>query len=229
MPRDEVASSEHVQREWKRIIFKATRDILEAVEEEPDLSAAVSRLGGGFGREPSQRLRVLAGLIGNSSALDVADVRIRGRRLMRGESNRLFHRMVGALRAASECGLAIQEPALDSDGRWTMKITCKRREGICEHEARIERDLHRWTAGAQELKASDSAAHRKLGTKALEMAAEPELRTGVNCYGKTGDLAIALDCRPGEELVTTDASFDVMAEVMDFTVNRIPSPIARQA
>lgn len=221
-PREDVASSDHAQREWKRITFRAVRDVLEAVEEEPDLSAVLSRLGHGFGREPSQRLRALGLIVGRSQSLDTADARIRGRRLLRGEADRLFHRVVGTLRTGSDCGLAVQEPAPDPNGRWTMKITCQRREGICRHEERLGKDAARWSAGARDLMKSEDASHRKIGRKGLEMASRPELRTGVNCYGGTGDLAIALDCRAGEELVTTDAIFDVMAPAMGFTVQRIP-------
>jgi hypothetical protein len=221
-PRDNVASSDHAQREWKRITFKAVRDVLEAVEEEPDLSAVLSRLGRGFGRAQSQRLRALALIVGTSQTLDTADARIRGRRLLRGEADRLFHRVVGTLRAGSECGLAVQQPTVDPDGRWTMKITCQRREGICRHEERLGQDAPRWSAGARALKESETASHRNVGRKGVEMASTPRLRTGVNCYGVTGDLAIALDCRAGEELVTTDAIFEVMAPAMGFTVQRIP-------
>lgn len=220
-PKHEVASSEHVQREWKRVTFHGARDFLEAVEHEPDLAAVLRRMGIGYGREPSQRWLVAALLVASSDTLDIADIKIRARRMLRGESKRLLRQRLGELRSSSSCGLAVQEPTLGPDGTWVMKTTCQRGEGICQHEDRLGHDLARWRAGAIALRDSEKADHRKMGTRGVEMADDPPKRTGVNCFGRTGDLAIALDCRSEERLVTTDASFAVMAEAMGFSVHRL--------
>lgn len=228
-PRDEVASSGHVEREWKRIVFTTVRDLLAALEEEEDFSAAVRRMGIGFGREPSQRWLALALLCAGSDRVDASDIRLRALRMLRGDMERLYRQCVGENRTASRCGLARQIPQQDARGRWHMKTTCKRGEGICDHEARITRDLRRWKAGADALTSSTQPALRKMGALANEMADDPGIRTGVNTYGRTGDLAIALDCKVGELIVTTDVSFTVLAPAMGVQVHRIPSSTASGA
>jgi hypothetical protein len=220
-PQSEVVTSEHVEREWKRILFHALRTILEAAEEEDDLSAAVARLGRGFGREPSQRLRALALAVAGSERLDVETMAIRARELLRGDASRRFRRTVALVRQRSECGLARARPHQD-EGAWKLKATCVIREGICRHEGRIADDLVRWTSGAEVLRGSEDEKLRRMGETAKRMADAPRERTGRNCYGRTGDLAIAVDCEPDEVLVTTDGSFEVMAEALGFTVEKIP-------
>ena len=227
-PKADVASSDHVEREWKRILFTSTRDLLKAVETQPDLSSALRMMGSGYGRAASQRLLALALVCRASTALDVQDIKIRSLQMLRGDARRLYHQTVGDSRSMSQCGLARQEPSQGADGEWQMKITCQRREGICDHEARIGNDLARWRAGAEALAASGNAALRKMGQLAGKMADDPALRTGKNTYGKTGDLAIALDCGTDELLVTTDQSFSVMALAMGFQVHLIGSPAAAQ-
>lgn len=225
-PRDDVASSDHVEREWKRIIFKTVRDFLDAVETEPDLSAICARMSFGFGREGSQRWRVASLLCGGSDSLSVTDIRIRGRQLLRGNGSRLFRRCIGDLRTESRCGLARQEPFVGSDGEWQMKITCQRGEGICDQEDRIGRDLARWKAGADALAASTDSRLHNMGKTAQAMAENAKIRTGKNTYERTGDLAIALDCRADELLVTTDHSFSVLASAMGYRVHHIEAASA---
>jgi hypothetical protein len=184
-------------------------------------------MGIGFGREPSQRWLVLAVLCAGSDRLDASDIRLRALRMLRGDMERLYRRCVGDNRTPSRCGLARQIPQQDASGRWHMKTTCKRRAGICDHEARIGRDLPRWKAGADALASSTTPALQKMGALAKKMADDPAIRTGVNTYGKTGDLAIALDCKIDEVLVTTDASFAFLAPAMGFRVERIATSTPR--
>ncbi len=225
-PTDDVVTSDHVEREWKRILFTAIRDILEAAEGESSIGGIFKRLGGGFGREQAQRLLALALLCGpTDDETSVHELRIRAQRFLRGDIERLLNRTVGTVRRTSRCGLATQRPQLDSSGRWHMKTTCKIREGICVHEERIENDLVRWNLGADALVNSDSNSLKKMGKTAREMAANPRVRTGKNTYGHTGDLAIALECKPGEALVTSDHSFDALAPAMSFQVLRIPTSV----
>jgi hypothetical protein len=221
-PRREVVTSDHVQREWKRIVVNAVGAVVEAAETEPDLAAMFARLGRGFGREPAQRQRALALVSGGTNSINATDIKIRGRQALR-EVDARVRRRVGSIRSASACGLAVAEPRQAPDGRWTVKQTCKRGEGICDHEARLDQDLPRWCAGAQALVGSSSNGLRTMGHTALKMADGPELRTGSNCYQRTGDLAIALDCRRDEVLVTTDKSFLTLGSAMGFAVDHLPT------
>jgi hypothetical protein len=223
-PREQVATSEHVRREWKRILFHAARAFLEAVENEPDLSAVLRRMGFGYGREASQRWMAAALLCAGSDNLGIADIKIRCRRLLRGDIDRILQGSIGTLREASACGLARQEPTQGRDGRWQLKDTCKRREGICNHEQRLGRDMGRWRTAASALSVSEDASLRRMGKVATEMADDAVRRTGVNCYGKTGDIAIALDCSSKERLVTTDKSFMQLGDRMGFRVVLIAPP-----
>lgn len=218
--RNDIVTSEAVQREWKRIIVEAVGALVDAVEKEPDLGSAFARLGVGYGRAGLQRWRAAALVTGRSNSFDAKLARVRGRQVIR-DVDALLKRSVGSVRYPSTCGLAVAQPREVVEGRPTVKCTCRRREGICDHEARLGQNLARWRAGAQALNQSTESSHRRMAQTAIEMANEPVKRTGVNCYGKTGDLAIALDCRRGEILVTTDASFEVMQDAMGFVVERI--------
>jgi hypothetical protein len=219
-PRADVVTSEHVVREWKRIIFASVTALIDAMDSEPDLSAAMAKLGIGYGRQASQRWRAAALVCTDTESIDRTAAKLRGRQLLRGDAMVRLESVVAEVRDASGCGLAKQEPQL-RDGAWTMKTTCKRREGICDHEARVGRDFTRWSAGAHALTQSADDGLRKTGKTALEMANSPEVRTGVNCYGRTGDLAIATDCRPDETVVTTDHSFTELSAAMGFKVHLI--------
>ncbi|MGH2943566.1 MAG: hypothetical protein ACRDLN_12420 [Solirubrobacteraceae bacterium] len=192
--------------------------ILVAVEREADLSAAFARLGNGHGRASAQRWRAAAMVTG--STFDPVEAKIRGRQLLRGLEPAIS-RTVGTVRTASRCGLALEEPH-EISGGWALKSTCTRREGICDHEERIKLDLERWRNASDALANSVREADRKIGSLGQTMASTPSLRTGVNCYGRTGDLAIALDCRSDELLVTTDKSFELIGQAMGFAVRVIP-------
>jgi hypothetical protein len=224
-----VASSEHVLREWKRIVFTSVRSLVTALDEEPDLAAAISRLNVGRGREQSQRLLALSMATTNSDSLVSDDnlaktiVRTRAQQLLRGDGQRRFDRVVGDLRTASACGLAAAN-ATQKDGAWQLKMTCTWDEGICVHADHVEDRLAAWSAGAEALRRSNNESHTKLGRVGQEMAESRRKRTGKNCYARSGDLAIALDCAADEELVTTDGSFEVLGPVMGFNVVRLPTP-----
>lgn len=221
-PRAETVTSEAVQREWKRIVVGAVGSIVEAVEKEPDLAAVFARLGVGFGaREGFQRWRAAALVTGRSDTFSAQLAKVRGRQVLR-DVDAALGRSVASVRAPSRCGLAVAQPRQSAESGWTVKDTCKRREGICDHEGRLGRDLARWRKGAHSLAESSDNSLRKMGRTGLTMADEPDKRTGVNCYGKTGDLAIALDCQADELLVTTDKSFETMRQAMGFAVQRIP-------
>jgi hypothetical protein len=96
-------------------------------------------------------------------------------------------------------------------------------EGICRHEERLDDDLASWNRGSSALVGSPNDALRSMGKLADEMRASPGLRTGKNCYARTGDLSIALDCHPDETLVTTDHSFETIGPALGLTVLRIAS------
>lgn len=221
--RDRTATSEAVEREWKRIVVKAASALTVAAEQEPDLAAVLGSLAAGHGREAAQRVRALAMCIGTSDDLNRKEIAIRAQQLVRCDAASRLHTIAGEIRRTSECGLATATPTADPQGGFALKDTCRRREGICRHEARVEADLQQWRDATQALVASAVNGHRRMGHVAEQMADEPEMRTGRNCYAKTGDVQIALDCRPDEELVTTDRSFDELGRAIGFTVRRLPT------
>lgn len=218
--RRHVATSEHVVREWKRIIVHAMNDLLVALREEPDLPAVLGRLSQGFGREPSQRLRAL-GLCAGPDSLDRTEMEIRARQILRVEIDRYVDEIVGEIRRPSECPLAANDPYQEVGGEWRIDWTCRRNAGICDRVERIGGDIARWDAGAAALVASDRGDYRRQGQAARRMSAEPDYRTGKLCYQSTGDLGIALDARSGEELVTTDRSFTVICAPLGLTVRLV--------
>lgn len=216
--KSEIVTSEAVEREWKRIICDAASKIDKA-SEQADLSLLFAELSVGFGREPAQRLRTLAMLAGPTQQVSRAELKLRSDQLLRGDLNTRFAALAASIRRRSSCGLATQQPHADREG-WTLKKTCRIREGICDHEARLEGDAARWSAGAATLNEAGQP-HKKMGKTAEKMLTDARVRTGKNCYAATGDLFIALDCDPGEELVTTDAVFDILASAMQIVVHRV--------
>lgn len=218
--RDSVATSEHVEREWRRIIVHATSDLLEALGEETDWPGLYSRLSQGYGREPSQRLRALALCVGPTTPPDLAEVKIRAEQLLRVGLSELLQQVVSDVRRPSSCPLALERPVETREG-WSVRATCKRTDDICDRVDRVERELGRWTSGATALEAADEPPLKKMGKLATEMAAAPHLRKGKNCYASTGDLGIALDAMSGEEIVTTDHSFEVIAPGVGVMVRRV--------
>jgi len=137
--------------------------------------------------------------------------------MMRLGVDHLIEQVASEVRTPSECPLATAVPVLESG--WQLRTTCKRGEGICARVDRVSADLERWTAGAEALLESDSPEYKRMGRLAVTMANEPDKRTGKNCYASTGDLAIALDAHPGDEVVTTDRSFEVLGPAMGLVVH----------
>ena len=218
-----VVTSEAVEREWKRILFKAVKAILEALDEEDDMAGFGSRMGAGFGREATQRWLAFGMLWGTTDSISRAELRTRATQFLRGDIDVRLNEIVSVIRRKSKCGVATSEPVLKGLGDWDLRTTCRRREGICTHETRIAREKAAWDAAADALARSGEKSHRDMGRRAQEMSNEPPKRTGKNCYGHTGDVAIAIDCEPGEVLVTSDGSFSVMEPAMAFSVSHIPS------
>lgn len=217
---EDVVTSEHALREWIKILFHNAEAVREASESQQDLAAMFKKLAAGFGRQQAQRLLALAMVTRGSSMTDLDEINMRARQMLRVDAVRIFERTASEIRTNSSCGLAEQRPQLTSAGKWEMKTTCRKGEGICDHERRIESDVARWKDGATALEQTDDDSLRKMGKAATGMALEPSARTGKNCYARTGDVAIALDCQ-GETLVTTDKSFEVLGEAMGFPVRRI--------
>lgn len=217
---ENVATSDHVLREWLRILFHAADAVRDASESQQDLAAMFMKLAAGFGRQQSQRLLALAMVTRGSSTVDLDEINIRARQLLRGDAVRIFEKAVSEIRVNSSCGLATERPQLTSSGRWELKTTCRKGEDICDHDDRIGSDLARWRDGAIALEQADDEPLRRMGKTASGMASDPSTRTGKNCYARTGDVAIALDCRD-ETLVTTDKSFVVLGEAMGFPVRHL--------
>lgn len=211
-----VATTEHVVREWKRILVASTDAVLAAVEDEEDLVGMFAALAQGFGRQASQRLRALALCAGPSSqSLDRVEIRVRARSILRIEIDRLFDEVTRNVRDPSACPLALERPVEDKSGRWAVQATCRRGETTCVREERLSDEIGRWDAGANALVSSEVAGYVSQGRTAVAMSKDPKVRTGKNCYASTGDIGIALDALPGEEIVSTDASFAVLAPAMN--------------
>lgn len=214
-----VVGSEAVEREWKRIVFDATNAVLKAAGE-TNLSYFFAELSSGFGRAHAQRFRALSMLAGRTDHLNLTEMKLRSGQMLRGDMNQRFEQVVKDVRRPSQCGLARQNP-VPAGAAWRLKKTCKIREGICVHEARLDTgdDANRWAAGAAALRAAKP--YKKMGDIADKMLGEPRVRTGRNCYGSTGDLCIALDGEPAQEIVTTDKIFTVLGPAMGLTVHLV--------
>jgi hypothetical protein len=228
------ATSTHVLREWKHIIEGGCADVLNALRDRPgSLSDLYSRLSQGWGREPSQRLRVLSLLTGESTGIDPGEIELRAAAMLRYRSASMFETQIDEIRDGSECGLARNVVVRDSGGRWaeaqpeTGRDRCKKDDTICRQDDDLGSKLDRLEAAGRALLASSDTNHRTAGKTALQAVKVARDRKGKNCYGYLGDVSIALECGEGETVLTTDRSFEVMAPALEIDVERVaptPSP-----
>lgn len=215
------ATSTHVLREWKRIVEGGAADILNAYDEgDRDLPSLLARLSQGYGRSPGQALRVLSMLVAGEK-VDGA-VSSRARLYMRTLARKLFERQINVIRDGSDCALARNEPVEDGEGRWTLVHRCKKTDEICRQVDFIGGQEDRARAAGEALvQQSDRSQDKKMGQTVLAGLKAPMDRKGVNCYGKTGDVSIALECGGDETLLTTDKSFDVIGPALGLAVHRL--------
>jgi len=217
------ATSSHVRREWKRVIDGTVADVLNAIRDgESDLGSILARLSQGWGRQQGQRLRVLAMLANQIRDCSPIELELRAGQLLRCGSEQMFVHHIGEVRNGSDCGLSKNEVTRGSDGRYSLVDKCKRDEEICRQDEYIADDLPKWKSASQGLvDHSDRSGDRKMGKLGLELASTPVKRKGKNCYARTGDISISLECKAEETLLTTDASFDAMAKETGMPVKRI--------
>jgi hypothetical protein len=217
------ATSSHVQREWKRIIDGTVADVLNAIRDgQDDLGDVFARLSQGWGRQPGQRLRVLAMLANQLRDSSPTELRLRALQLLRCGSAQMFAHHVQEVRNGSDCGLAKNEVRRGRDGRYSLVDKCQRKEEICRQDQYIEDDVAAWQSASKGLvEHSSRSSDQNMGKLGLQLVTEPAKRKGKNCYGRTGDISIALECRPDETLLTTDASFEAMAKEAEITVRRV--------
>jgi hypothetical protein len=214
------STSTHALREWKHIVDESAGDILNTlVSDNPEDD--FPRFLQGYGREPNRRILVLFSLLRGARGGDWTkdELRLRARHMLDFRSEQMFRKDMAAIHSSSRCGLAENEVAPDQGGIYALKSTCKKSEDICRQPDAIEDEVDRWTAGAKALK--QSSAHEAMGETALKMASSRNERKGRNCYAKTGDLAVAMDCPEGETLLTTDRSFEVMESAIERDVLRL--------
>lgn len=225
------ATSTHVEREWKRIVYQAATDILNALNGAHSLGDVRARLRQGFGRVPVQRGIVYDMVVEDGDDCTIQELDRRVRRHLRSGFEALFTDRV-AVRDGSGCGIALRTAEQDSDGRWTFHGSCKKTDEICEQLAFLERHERRVLDAASALaETSERPADRELGRKTLQrMRLARGERKGQNCYGNKGiggDISIALECGSGETLLSTDHSFEVICPAIGadherFDGNRMP-------
>lgn len=217
------STSSHVKREWKRIIDGTAAEVLNAIRDgESDLGSIFARLSQGWGRQPGQRLRVLAMLANQLRSSSVTELQLRATQLLRSGSEQMFTQLVQEVRNGSDCGLAKNEVKRGRDGRYSLVDQCRRDEEICRQDRYVDDGLPKWRSASQGLVAhAERSSDRKMGELGLELVDSPGRRRGKNCYARTGDISIALECKPEETLLTTDASFGAMAREAPISVKRL--------
>ena len=208
------ATSTHVKREWKRIVYQAAADILNAVDGARSLKDVRARLRQGFGRVPTQRGIVYDMLVDDGEDCTIEELDRRVRRHLRTGFEALFTDRV-EVRDGSRCGIVPRVCEQGLDGRWTFHGSRKKTEHICEQIAFLDRHARRVQAAASALvDQSPREDDRELGRKTLQrMELAASERKGQNCYGNKGiggDISIAIECEPGETLLSTDQSFDLI-------------------
>jgi hypothetical protein len=214
-------TSTHVLREWKHIVEGATAEVLNASRGgATDVGSVFARLSQGWGRQPGQRLRILSILL-NGEAVPGPDLGLRAQQMLRYRSRVMFEHHIDELRDGSHCGLATNSVTQKADGTHTLKDTCKKTEVICRQDQLLSDLEGRWRSLAAALVEHASRQQdRKMGQLATKLANEPDQRKGKNCYGKTGDVSVALECG-AETLLTTDESFEALAKGGGFAVERL--------
>jgi hypothetical protein len=217
------ATSTHARREWKRIVEGGAAAILNAYDEgDRDLASLFARVSqAGYGRSSGQTLRVISMLTAGEGVIDL-NITTRARLFVRTLARKLFESQMNVIRDGSECGLALNEPIEDSKGRWSLVDRCKKTDNICRQvefiEERKEAARH---AGEALRDLSPRDGDQQMGETVLQGLKVPADRKGRNCYGRTGDVSIALECASDETLLTTDASFDVIAPALKINLHRL--------
>ena len=221
---DGHVTSSHVRREWKRIVDSTAADVLNAIADGvSDFTDLYARLGQGWGRDSGQRFRVLAILANQEESVDLITLKLRAEQLLRYRSKVMFDHHLDDVRDGSECGLARNEVKRGPDGRYRLVDTCKRTDEICRQRDFIEERRALWrTASEGLLKHASRDGDRKMGRIGLEVLNEEDRRKGKNCYARTGDISISVECRPGEEtLLTTDRSFEAIGKEVGAAVQTV--------
>lgn len=217
------ATSTHVKREWKGIVDGTAADVLNAIrDDEDDLGSVFARLAQGWGRQPGQRLRILAMLANQRPDSSLVELRLRAQQLLRCGSQQMLSHHVHEIRDGSECELAENEVKRGRDGRYSLVDRCKRTDQICRQDQYVQDGLATWEGASKGLvDHSDRKSDRDMGHLGLELVVDASKRKGRNCYGRTGDISISLECRESEVLLTTDKSFEAMAKGTGIKVKRV--------
>jgi hypothetical protein len=185
-----------------------------------DLFARVSQ---SFGREASQRLRVLSMICGadDPDNINLRHARTRTEMLLR-QSAVYFEQGIDTVHDNCACPLASMTVSTSGRGKRTLRTTCKKNESICDREDEITAKRSAFEAAGDALIASSDSAHRKLGKAAKLAAGKPTDGKGAACYRTLGDVSIASDAlAAGESILTTDASFEVIGPAIGVDVERI--------
>lgn len=216
------ATSTHVRREWIRLIEGTTADVLNAMAEgEEDLGAIFAKLSQGWGREAGQRLRILSMLAGGNRSVSSSELRLRARQILRNSSREMFEHYLDEVRDGSECGLARNQVEPVQGGRLVLVDKCKRTDQICRQDQFISEHLDDWKRSSVALTShSGRKSDKNMGRLGSNIAADPQLGKGKNCYARTGDISISIECGPDETLLTSDESFRSIAKERGISVTK---------
>lgn len=221
------ATSSHARREWRYIVEGATVDILNALRRgSGTLGQVFASLSQGWGRSTGHRLRVLSLITASETAVDREMMELRAQALIRYQSEMLFTAAIDIVRDGSDCGLARNVVRQKSNGDWEYVNTatgserCKKTDAICLQDDDLGNKTAALADAADALAGSTDAAHRAMAKAAVKAVVDPPSRKGKACYGLLGDVSLALEVEPGETVLTTDRSFEVMAPSLGLTVDR---------
>ena len=159
--------------------------MLSAIERgDFDLRDLLAKLSQGFGREPSQRMRLLA-IFAADGNLDIDLVELRLRSFLDLTSDLYFNDRIDAVDSA-RCELARSEIETHRDGPRSLKTTCRMKDADCDQIENFERKRASYDSSAAALVGSTArSGDRQMGELVQEVAGTPRLRRGKTVTGVT--------------------------------------------
>lgn len=213
------STSTQVQREWLRIIMEVATKLREALKTARDRQDVVNQMTrANFSvRMATRRWAITEYLMGIDHDLEAVDMRLA--QFLRIGARAAFRTDIGTIRDGTECGVVLRRPYIKK-GQWKYDDQCKKTEDICRQPNFFDENRERALAAAGALEGSGDDGHRSMGKKVRETLERDEARAtkGKACHGNPGlggDVCVALECGPGEILLTTDKSFTHICPAID--------------